>query len=194
MNENFRNTVKRIEEMEAFYKAAFEGFLAKLNRHLIPSVRNYNPRLDNKDTETQLRQLVQKYAREVFENFNGAHWSNNNPGQLSNLPAVEQPEDNRQKAEQRMNKMKQQYPEDYHAQFEAYFWEDYEKDYKSECFKYAVYSEMKAAFTEFYIDDLLEFESEILRNFDRSLYLMCALPFVEEVYRLSSKYRKKEIF
>lgn len=43
---------------------------------------------------------------------------------------------------------------------------------------------MKEVFTEFYIDDILKFDSDYLRYFDRGIYLMCSNQFADEIYGL----------
>ncbi|MCK5344385.1 MAG: hypothetical protein KAR20_13315, partial [Candidatus Heimdallarchaeota archaeon] len=64
------------------------------------------------------------------------------------------------------------------------FWESYKEELVGEVFEYAVYEKMKEIFTGFYIDDILEFDSDYLRYFDRGLYLMCSSRFADEIYGL----------
>lgn len=186
MLDDFHRLIKRQEEKEAHYTALFEGFTKKLPFELSELVFQHNEHLAKHSNtyENELLKLGDKYARLIFEGFNNAHWLNNNKGPMADLNAVPLPGSDREEAEMYCQKLKEQLHEECHVEAEKSFWEEYQKQQESARFRYAVYQKMKAVFTEFYIDDIMEFESHILRYFDRSLYLMCTLRYVDEVYSL----------
>ena len=186
MLEELHNLIKRHEAYEAYYKALLEGFTKKLSPALAELVFQHWEHLAKQHSsyENQLIKLGDKYARLIFEDFNNAHWLNNNEGPMADLNAVPLPGSDRAEAEMYCQKLKEEVAEEFRVRVEKLYWEEYTKQQESVEFKYAVYQKMKAVFTEFYIDDIMEFESHILRYFDRSLYLMCTLPYVDEVYSL----------
>ncbi|MCY1719765.1 hypothetical protein OU798_05390 [Prolixibacteraceae bacterium Z1-6] len=183
MLDDLNRLKKQHEENKAHNNALFERFTQKLSPALNEVVFQHLAK--NRNTyENELLKLGNKYARLIFENFSNAHWLNNNVGPMADLNAVPVPGSDRAEAEFYCQKLKEEVAEEFRAEVEKLYWEEYTKNQESEAFKYAVYQKMKAVFTEFYIDDIMVFESHILRYFDRSLYLMCTLAYVDEVYSL----------
>lgn len=187
MLDDLHNLIKRHEEHEAYYKKLFEGFTKKLSPALAELVFQHCPHLakQRNTCENEILKLGDKSALLIIEDFNNAYWLNNNEGPMADLNAVPLPGSDRAEAEMYCQMLKDELPEECHVEAEEAFWEEYQKQQESAQFKYAVYQKMKAVFTEFYIDDILEFESDILRYFDRSLYLLCTLRYVDEVYSLN---------
>ncbi|WP_340114537.1 hypothetical protein [Maribellus mangrovi] len=184
--EEFQNHIQRFEELEEHYKQLYSGFSKKIALALTELVfLHWDKRVkDRRKIEEELLELGHDFARKIWDEFDHVHWLNSNGGKMAELSEVPKPNDAREKAKSRLGKLKKQLPEDYHSELEQSFWEDYEREFKDVLFTYAVYKKMKEVFTEFYIDDILEFESHILRYFDRGLYLMCTCPCVQKVYLL----------
>lgn len=186
MLEELHNLIKRHEAYEAYYKALFEDFTKKLSPALVELVYQHCEHLAKQSStyEKELIKLGDKSASLIYDDYNNAHWLNNNEGLMADLNAVPLPGSDRAEAEMYCQKLKEEVAEEFRAEVEKLYWEEYTNQQESVAFKYAVYEKMKEVFTEFYLDDIMEFESPILRYFDRCLYLMCALPYVDEVYSL----------
>ncbi|NQU54275.1 MAG: hypothetical protein HQ522_17240 [Bacteroidetes bacterium] len=90
----------------------------------------------------------------------------------------------REEADRKRLKEMSELPDKYHEQYTEVFWESYKEELVGEVYEYAVYEKMKEVFTEFYIDDILELDSDYLRYFDRGIYLMCSRRFVDGIYEL----------
>lgn len=186
MLDDLNRLKKQHEENEAYNNALFEGFTKKLTPALNEVVFQHVQHLakTRNTSENELLKLGDKYARLIFESFGNAHWLNNNEGPMADLNAVPVPGSDRAEAEFYCQKLKEEVTEEFREEAEKLYWEEYSKMQESVAFKYAVHQKMKAVFTEFYIDDIMVFESHILRYFDRTLYLMCALRYADEVYSL----------
>ncbi|MEN8117649.1 MAG: hypothetical protein ABFS16_11760 [Bacteroidota bacterium] len=185
--DEFYNLIKRQEEKEAYYEELYEGFSNKLPPQLTEVVFKHLPELKKNRIkyEKAVFEIAQKYVREIWEEYNSVYSLNyKGGGPMADLNPVEKPGTGREKAEKRLQKLKKELPAEYHERLQESFWETYEDELATEVFKYAVYEKMKEVFTEFYIDDIMEFESKFLRYLDRSLYLMCTLRFVDEVFSL----------
>ncbi len=183
--EEFLNHIKRFEEKEAYYEMLYKGFSSKLPPELTEIVFKHLPELNKhrKKYENVVFEIAEKYIGEIWEEYNMVNSLNSNKGPMANLSPVKKPK-TREEAEKEFHKDKGAIPEKYHEAFKKVFWESYEEDLAGEVYEYAVYEKMKEVFTEFYIDDILEFDSNYLRYFDRGLYLMCSNKFVDEIYGL----------
>uniref|UniRef100_UPI0032169639 hypothetical protein n=1 Tax=uncultured Draconibacterium sp. TaxID=1573823 RepID=UPI0032169639 len=179
--EEFYNFIKRSEEKEAYYKALYDGFSKKLPGSLAEIVFHHLPRLNEKKAD--VIKICEKYISEIWEVYNYVYSLNANGGPMADLRPVKKPT-TRAEAEQKRLKEIQTIPRKYHKAYSEVFWESYEEELSREKYEYAIYEKMKEVFTEFYINDILDFESEYLRYFDRSIYLSCSCKFIEDIYSL----------
>ncbi|NQU51131.1 MAG: hypothetical protein HQ522_01185 [Bacteroidetes bacterium] len=184
-SEEFLNFIKQSEERKAYYKALYEGFSKKLPPALAEIVFNYLPELtkQGKNKEQAVLEIGEKYIRNIWEEYNMVYSLNINGGPMAKLNPVKKPT-SREEAEKKRLKEIKQFPEQYHKTYTKIFWEQYEDKLAREVFEYSIYEKMKEVFTEFYIDDIMEFNSDCLRSFDRGLYLMCTCSFTEDIYKL----------
>ncbi|NQU51826.1 MAG: hypothetical protein HQ522_04745 [Bacteroidetes bacterium] len=183
--EEFLNFIKRSEETEAYYKALYEGFSKQLPTALAEVVFNYLPKFKNnrEKYEKAVFETATKYIREIWDEFDSVNSLNANGGPMADLNPAKKPT-SKEDAEQKRLKEIKEIPKQHHKGYTKVFWESYEEELVGEIFVYAVYEKMKEVFTKFYIDDIMEFDSAYLRYFDRGLYLMCTLRFVDDIYSL----------
>ncbi|MCY1720048.1 hypothetical protein OU798_06825 [Prolixibacteraceae bacterium Z1-6] len=179
--EEFFNHIKRSEETEAYYQALYDGFRKKLPQTLAEIVYQYLPKLKAK--EDAVLSLGKEYVRRIWEQYNEVYSLNRTGGPLINLQPARKPT-TRKEAEQKLTKQIKTIPKQHHKIYSEIYWDTYEEKLTRETYEYAIYEKMKEVFTEFYIDDIMEFESDYLRYFDRSIYLMCSNKYVDDVYGL----------
>lgn len=190
--EDFENQIRRMDELDKLYANRYKGFSTELPPALTSVVFEYWPKMaENQATyKPLLFKIGEKYIRKIWEEYNNCYSLNRSGGPMADLHPVHTIDKLKPKYEKRCQELKSKYPDAGDEFWDEIIREDYEREKKNLQFKLAVHEKMKAVFNKHYIDDVMEFESHILRYFERSLYLMCALPYVEEVY--SSK-KNREI-
>ncbi|WP_347841485.1 hypothetical protein [uncultured Draconibacterium sp.] len=190
--EDFENLIRQQEALEAHYKELYKGFSAQFPSALNQVVFSFLPKMAaNKLKFTPLlTSIAKKYIREIWEEYNFCCSYNVNGGPMPDLNPVDTISDLENRQAKRRSKLLPQFPVDYHKELEEHLREDFKREKNDLLFKLAVHEEMKAVFNAYYIDDIMEFESHVLRQFERGVYLMCALRYVDEVYTLNNKERK----
>jgi hypothetical protein len=184
--EDFYNLIRRQEEMEKLYAERYEGFSRELPAALTSVVFDYWPEMAENPVKYKplLFNIGEKYIRKIWEEYNCCHSLNSNGGPMADLHPVDTIDKLKPKYEKRCQELKRTYPDAGDEFWDEIIREDYEREKKDLQFKLAVHETMKAVFNKHYIDDVMEFESHILRYFERGMYLMCALRYVDEVYSL----------
>nr|WP_320022699.1 hypothetical protein [uncultured Draconibacterium sp.] len=184
--EDFYNLIRRHEEMEKLYTKRYEGFSGELPSALTSVVFKYWPEMAETSAKYKplLFNLGEKYIGEIWEEFNYCDGLNRRGGPVAELNPVPTIEEFEIDFEKHCRKLKDTLPDKGDEFWDEICREDYESDKKNLQFKLAVHETMKAVFNKYYIDDVMEFESHILRYFERGMYLMCALQYVDEVYSL----------
>ncbi len=184
--EEFENLIRRKEEMEAHYNRLYKGFSSKLPPALTEIVFQYWPEMaaNRNKYKPLLLDIGKKYVGEIWEDYNNCYSLNVKDGPMADLNPVETLEEFKKGFKEHCNKLKNMVPEQNQEYLEEICREDYETEKKILLFKLDIHKTMKGVFVEFYIDDIMEFESHILRYFDRGLYLTCTLMYVDEVFSL----------
>jgi hypothetical protein len=183
--EEFINFINASEEREAHYKALYVGFSKKLPPALAEIVLKHLTQLtkQGKNKEQAVLEIGKKYIRKIWEEYNMVYSLNVNGGPMADLDPVKKPT-SREEAEKKLLKEIKKLPEQHHKVYTGIFWESYEEKLAREIYEYTIYEKVKEVITEFYIDDIMEFNSDCLRHFDRGLYLLCTCGFIEDVYQL----------
>lgn len=185
--EDFENLIRRMDEVEKLYENRYNGFSQELPLALTSVVFEYWPKMAENESKYKplLFDIGKKYIREIWEDYNNCYSLNRSGGPMADLNPVDTIDELETVLKIRCQESKNKYPDAGDEFWDEIYREDYEREIKNLRFKLAVHEKMKAVFNKFYIDDVMEFESHILRYFERSLYLMCALRYVEEVYSLN---------
>ena len=178
--------IRHQEALEKYYENLYKGFSNELPPALTKVAFKYRPQLAESRTKYKplLFEIGKKYIRELWENYNFCYSLNRKDGPMADLSPVDTIKEFDRRFEKRCQKLKDTYPERGMEWLEEICREDYERGKKDLQFKLAVHEKMKAVFNTYYIDDIMDFESHVLRHFERSIYLMCASKYVDEVYSL----------
>ncbi|WP_321995632.1 hypothetical protein [Draconibacterium orientale] len=184
--EDFYNLIRRQEEMEKLYAERYEGFSRELPSALTSVVFDYWPEMAKNPAKYKplLFDLGVKYITNIWEEYNNCVSLNRRGGPMADLHPVRTIEEFDIDFEKHCRELKDIFPDAGDEFLDEIIREDYEREKKDLQFKLAVHETMKAVFNKQYIDDVMEFESHILRHFERGMYLMCALQYVDEVYSL----------
>lgn len=185
ISEEFYNLIKRSKETEAYYQELYDGFYKKLPGALAELVFKHLPEFYKQQGkyEKAILKIGEKYVGEIWEIYNNAYSLNVRGGPMADLNPARKPITREEAEQQRLKEIKA-LPEKHHKRYSQIFWESYEERLAIEKFEYAVYEKMKEVFTVFYFDDIMEFESHILRYFDRAIHLMCSGKYIDKVYSL----------
>lgn len=183
--EEFLNHIRKFEELEATYKKKYEGFHLKLPKELAEIVYTRLPGVESKhkNLKSEVLKIGETYVREIWEWYNHAYSSYFNNQTVNNSYSAQKPQ-TKAEANKRLELNIKDLPLQYHKEFIEMFWESYDEEHVHDLYKYAFFLKMKEVFAEFYLDDILELESDYLRYLDSSIYLMCSDRFIEEIYEL----------
>ncbi|KJF42066.1 hypothetical protein [Draconibacterium sediminis] len=184
--EDYENLIRRMDEMEKLYANRYKGFSLELPPALTSVVFEYWPEMAENPAKYKplLFKLGEKYIGEIWEEYNNCDSLNRSGGPMADLYPVDTIDKLKPKYDKRCQELKSTYPAAGDEFWDEIIREDYEREKKDLQFKLAVHETMKGVFNAHYIDDVMEFESHILRYFERGMYLMCALRYVDEVYSL----------
>jgi hypothetical protein len=182
--EDFNRFIEDWEEKEKHYQVLYDAYSQNLPTALAEEVFVFFPKLKQKpDTQKAVVSIGEKYVGEIWEVYNNCSWLNTQGGAMAELNPARKPTTRKQAEQQRLNEIKG-LPKKYHARYSKLFWKSYNENFITELFEYAIYEKMKKVFNQYYIDDIMEFESPILRYMDRCIYLTCMHEYVDEIYGL----------
>ena len=183
--EEFLAHINNSEETEKHYAKLYKAFSQKLPEGLTEVVFAHMPGMKEKrDTlYDDVYKIAGKYVGEIWEWYNQTESSNYFKLKVEGISPVPKPK-TREEAEKELQSELKGVPDEHHEMYKKAHWEAYELDNPHEVFVYAVYNKMKEVFVEFYMDDILNLDSDYLRMFDEEIYLMCATEFVYNVYGL----------
>lgn len=183
--EEFLARINNFEELEKHYEKLYKAFSQKLPGELTEVVFNHLPdMLEKRDIiYDDVYKTAEKYIREIWESYNNADSCNYSKTPVKDVSPVPKPK-TREEAEKELQSELEETPEKYHELYKKTHWECYEDEKPHEMFLYAVFNKMKEVLVEYYMNDILKLEADYLRILEQSIYYMCAIQFVQEIYKL----------
>ncbi len=83
-------------------------------------------------------------------------------------------------------------PDKWKNEYSQMFWETYEEEVKSQEYIFAVFNKMKEIMVDYYLNDIINLEGNLLRKLNGSLYHLAAWEMIDELYMLEDEIRAKK--
>lgn len=179
--EDFIRHIENAEIRDKRYEKKFNAFSKKLPRSLTAVVLQHIP--EAKGQETRILEIANEYISHIWELYNRTYSLNTGETVTTEHRVVEKPQ-TKEEAKVELIKELKDIPRLYRRSYTKVFWEEYRDKHAYQTFKYAIYEAMKNTFTACYLDDVLEWDSDALRYFDRSLYWHHAFIFELKIREL----------
>ncbi len=99
---------------------------------------------------------------------------------------------NREEEELKLCKEMLDIPDEWKHEYSQVFWETYEEEVKSQEYIFAVFDKMKEIMVDYYLNDIIKLEGNLLRKLNGSLYHLAAWEMIDELYMLEDEIRAKK--
>ncbi len=187
--EGFLRRLEQSKREEEKYNQLYRSYEKEFREEFVRVIAYYHnvPRQVVIIQKREVSILLKRYERKMWESYNINYSSNANKEKVRLFGSLIKPmskEDfdvrwlNSRKEYKSM--LQEEYDEAWHRQV---FWESALMSIVDTNFKYYIYSLLKKVFTKYYIDDILEFDSDYLRRFDEDIQHI-AFQFVDDIYEL----------
>lgn len=131
-----------------------------------------------------LQKLAVKYSSKAFDCFDLVSWLFFTKEKPSKEPAIPPVKTREEAGEQLMLKLKNIHEDkEYYCQV---FWEIFEEKRKRDLFFQGLHKEIKRILTDYYEEDILSFDGDVIRSLNGALYFRVVSPFIDEYFELVS--------
>ncbi len=187
--EGFLRRLEQSKREEERYNNLYKAYQKDFRKEFLLAIAYYHnmPQAVILKRRIEFNTLIHRYERRMWESYNINYSHNANKDKVRLYGKMMKPLSketfderwhNTRKEYQSM--LQEEYDEEWHRQV---FWESALMSLVDTNFKFYIYELLKKVFTKYYIEDILEFDSDYLRRFDEDIQLI-AFQFVDDIYEM----------